>query len=291
MFIKRLSYTTILLVLLIHLDFLVIYIFQNPCKIQLPFLSSNCHPTPHVNSAPDFKLLIGIQTTAKRYERRHLLRMAYAVQQPTHNAQIDIRFVLCNLTTKEERVFLSLEIMTYHDIIILDCLEKTDNGKTYTYFSSLPGMFPGELHPYDYVMKTDDDTYIRLNQVVESLRDTSRTDTYWGAGLPFYDNESPPFMLGMGYILSWDLVEWIATSEIPRNEQIGPEDVLTGEWLNKGGKAKNRYNVNSRMYDLQIQEEKEMMAVHQLKHNERWVMAFEKFNVTARLKSSTFYHI
>lgn len=41
------------------------------------------------------------------------------------------------------------------------------------------------------------------------------------------------------YGLSWDLVEWIATHEIPRNLQKGAEDWMVGEWMLQGNKVIN----------------------------------------------------
>jgi hypothetical protein len=46
---------------------------------------------------------------------------------------------------------------------------------------------------------------------------------YYGVGLPFMNRKSPPFMLGMGYVLSWDLVQWIATSDMVRSEAKGTQ--------------------------------------------------------------------
>lgn len=153
----------------------------------------------------------------------------------------------------------------------------------------------GEQPPYDYVMKTDDDTYLRLDELVKSLKGKAQRYVYYGTGLPFQDREHPPFMLGMGYILSWDLVEWIASSEIARNEPNGIEDTLTGKWLNSGDKARIRYNMFPKMDDYRGGEgkdfEAETIAVHQLKEDLRLVRTLKHFNVTTGLKASKLYHI
>lgn len=39
-------------------------------------------------------------------------------------------------------------------------------------------------------------------------------------------------MIGMGYTLGWDLVQFIATSEDTRSNTIGLEDDVTHQWLN-----------------------------------------------------------
>lgn len=179
---------------------------------------------------PEISILVGVHTMAKKHSRRHLVRMAYAVQQTAAlrgAARVDVRFALCaRPMTPEHRAFVALEARAYGDVMLIDCDESPDKGKTYDYFAGLPAMLSsggGEGRPYDYVMKVDDDTYLRLDELAETLRRAPREDMYYGAGLPFLDKESPPFMLGMGYVLSWDLVEWIAGSDMAKALAIGTQ--------------------------------------------------------------------
>jgi Galactosyltransferase len=203
-------------------------------------------PTPETTSTtvkPEFRLLLGILTLPELYERRHLLRDIFALQTYDQTvAQIDIRYVFCNLTDDVQKMFVALEVLRYDDIIILNCKENMNEGKTYSFLSSVPELY-GEQQPYDFVMKADDDSYIILDKLVESLRDKPREDMYYGLKIPC-DTENffpfPPFMEGMGYVLSWDLIQWIATADLPRSDNIGLEDMWTGRWFNMAGKAKNR---------------------------------------------------
>ncbi|XP_020110459.1 beta-1,3-galactosyltransferase pvg3-like [Ananas comosus] len=279
--------------------------FFAPCAAPLLLSSSSSTPSPPPD--PEFRLLIGILTLPNRYARRHLLRHVYSLQQPTSPssvARVDVRFVFCNVTDEVDATLVALEAARYGDVVVLGCDESMNTGKTYTFFASLPDMLDGDggdgsttsrRAPYDYVMKTDDDTYFRLDRLVTSLRGQPTEDFYYGAGLPFADPKFPPFMLGMGYILSWDLVEWIATSDIPRKNAVGPEDMLTGKWLNTGNKARNRYNTVPYMYDYKGPTSGDFLvdtiAVHQLKENSRWAHTLKHFNVTKGLeKPSKFYH-
>ncbi|KAJ3695370.1 hypothetical protein LUZ60_000747 [Juncus effusus] len=270
--------------------------------LQLNLFNSECQKPPsdllppanNSDSKPELKILMGILTLPEKYNRRHIIRMAYELQKPTLHAQVDIRFVFCDLSTNEQKAFIALEILTYGDIIILNCTENMNNGKTYTYFSSVPGMFVGEEKPYDYVMKADDDAFFRLDNLVESLRDKPREDTYWGKGYPPLDQENPPYLVGMGYALSWDLVEWIAVSDFARNNTEGIEDINLAMWLNVAGKGKNRYNMRNRMYDFHGNEPKDFpadtIAVHVLKTDLTWMVTLNCFNMT-RLELSRFYHV
>lgn len=61
---------------------------------------------------------------------------------------------------------------------------------------------------------------------------------YWGTTYrdddPEYGDRYPKEMWGSGYILSMDLIEWISTSPIPHDNQIGAEDLKVIEWLIEG---------------------------------------------------------
>ncbi|RLM98837.1 uncharacterized protein C2845_PM06G01450 [Panicum miliaceum] len=220
-------------------------------------------------------------------------------EHPSLAGRVDVRFVFCNVTSPDDAVFVALEIMRYGDIIVLDCAENMDNGKTYTFFSTVARAFNATR--YDYVMKADDDTYLRLPALAASLRGAAREDAYFGLQMPC-DRENfypfPPFMSGMGYALSWDLVAWVAASDLARREQDGPEDMWTGRWFNLAGKAKNRYDQAPRMYNYKGASPDscfrhgfvpDTIAVHMLKDDARWAETLAYFNATAR--SGQLYHL
>uniref|UniRef100_J3MXQ7 Hexosyltransferase n=1 Tax=Oryza brachyantha TaxID=4533 RepID=J3MXQ7_ORYBR len=247
-----------------------------------------------VRAAPDFRLLIGVLTLPGRYERRHLLRTVYALQQPAvaPRARVDVRFVFCRLGSPEDRVLVALEAMRYGDVVELDCPENMDNGKTNAYFSSVPPLFGDRA--YDFVMKSDDDTFFRLPELAESLGRAPRQDLYYGCMVPCdYVRGSNEYMSGMGYVLSWDLVEWIvaAAPEI-EGKTDGPEDRTLYSWLRRGGRGKNRVDVKPAMYNFpgwhpcSHEFIPDTIAVHQLKDNGRWARTLRYFNFTAGLKPS-----
>ncbi|MQM11289.1 hypothetical protein Taro_044196 [Colocasia esculenta] len=244
----------------------------------------------------EFSLLIGVLTRATDYADRHFLRLVYRTQ-PTLFVEIDVKFVVCNLTNVEQKVLVGLEILRYGDIIVLNCTENMDNGKTYTYFSSLPRILPRR---YDYIMKTDTDTYLRLGHLAESLRPLPREDLYYGFVIPPCRSRDAHrgYMSGMGYVLSWDLAEWIGVSEIPPKNVVGPEDRLVGQWLDAGNKARNRYTEKPGMYDYLGADKgcpqaliPETVAVHRLKTQVMWIDVLNYFNATRALKPSNLYHI
>ncbi|KAE9450165.1 hypothetical protein C3L33_17945, partial [Rhododendron williamsianum] len=102
----------------------------------------------------------------------------------------------------------------------------------------------------------------------------------------------------MGFLLSWDLVEWIGVSDIPKNDTFGLEDKLVGKWLDAGWKAKNRFSNKPGMYDYPGTNGRcsydlipDTVAVHWLKRWDQWVHVLNFFNVTKELKHSKLYSV
>ncbi|KAL3643039.1 hypothetical protein CASFOL_013854 [Castilleja foliolosa] len=253
-------------------------------------------------SSDDIRVLVGILTLPDHYHKRHFLRLIYGTQTVV-GARVDVKFVFCNLTKEDQRVLIALEIMRYDDIIILNCQENMNKGKTYTYFSSLPEMLLNDTNvpypPYHYVLKGDDDAYFRLQSLADSLKPLPRQDLYYGYVIPCPSMD--PFvhyMSGMGYLVSWDIAEWLRDSEIPKKHLEGPEDKMFGEWLRDGHRGKNRYNAKWSMYNYPEPATRcthelwpDTIAVHLLKTQEKWIRTLNYFNVTQKLKPSKLYHI
>ncbi|KAG2672106.1 hypothetical protein I3760_13G024600 [Carya illinoinensis] len=268
--------------------FLYFYVVLFNARVASPSIAkSRLAENPDHLQHKQFSLLIGILTCPDKYERRHFLRLVYGIQA-SPLADIDVKFVLCNLTKAEQRTFIALEILRFNDIIILNCTENMNSGKTYTYFSSLPRIISRR---YDYVMKADDDVFIRLAPLALSLEPLPRFDMYYGFVIPCSSkNPFVDYMSGMGFLLSWDIVEWIGNSKIPENDTYGPEDKLVGKWLKMGNKAKNRYSNKPAMYDYPGTNSRcshelipETVAVHRLKRWDQWLHVLEFFNVTKEL--------
>ncbi|OIV99799.1 hypothetical protein TanjilG_26137 [Lupinus angustifolius] len=267
-------------------------------------LSNNTLTTTSSSSKDDIRILIAVLTLPDQYLRRHFLRLIYGSQNP-EGAKVDVKFVFCNLTKDDQKVLVALEIMRYDDIIILNCTENMNKGKTSTFFSTLPEIF-NETNgnnvpypPYHYVMKADDDTFVRLNSLVESLKPLPREDLYYGFVIPC--GSMDPFkhyMSGMGFVVSWDIVEWIHGSDIPKKHVEGPEDKVFGDWMRWGRRGQNRFNAKWSMYNYPDPPSvcahdlvPNTIAVHLLKNQEKWIHTLNFFNFTTDLKPSKMYHI
>ncbi|KAL2338628.1 hypothetical protein Fmac_013074 [Flemingia macrophylla] len=274
--------------------------FNGILKFRRCSVSNESFPA---NEPDNLRILISVLTLPDQYLRRHFLRMVYGTQTLTEGARVDVKFVFCNLTKEDQKTMVALEIMRYNDIIILNCSENMNKGKTSTFFRSLPEIFSNEMDgpypPYHYVMKADDDTYVRVNSLVRSLRPLAREDLYYGFVIPC--GSMDPFkhyMSGMGFVVSWDIVEWIHGSDIPRKHVEGPEDKVFGDWMRWARRGNNRYNAKWSMYNYPDPPSvcshelwNDTVAVHLLKNQDKWIRTLTYFNHTHSLKPSKMYHL
>lgn len=233
--------------------------------------------------AKNFSILMGVFSTAARVERRNVIRLAYGVQS-TEVAEVTVRFIVGRPKTQAERLQLGLEALQYRDVIVLDVEENMNKGKTWRFFSTVAAMGVR----FDYVMKVDDDSYVRVDNLAASLAPEPRADLYLGYVLPC-ENHDPyrGYMAGMGYVLTWDLVEWLSQSPTVRHTTGGySEDRMTGHWLDQGGKAKHRVSKKPLFYDHPAYTGSdrcshalvpETILIHQVKTTERWMDVLQYF--------------
>ncbi|CAN6448199.1 unnamed protein product [Victoria cruziana] len=256
-------------------------------------------PPPSI-PAPSFRLLIGVFTDPSKYLHRNFLRLVYGTQAPVFS-QVDVKFVFCNLTSEEQQVLVAVEIMRFDDIIILNCPEKEDGGKAYSYLSNMPDMFdspPGRRPaPYDYVMKVDDDTLVRIGGLEDSLRDMAREHMYYGFETPC-QRMGQARATGTAYVLSWDLTEHVTVSSHDESHRMELQRSSAGDvWLQSEALrlAQNRYSGKAYMDDSNGACGDELgantVAFHGLKDQGKWVRALTYFNMTSKLEPSKFYHI
>lgn len=156
---------------------------------------------------------------------------------------------------RNEKKVIYEEQRVYNDILELDSLEDSYGNLTSKVIRSMTHI--DTVYDFKYLMKLDDDTYVKLDLVSEDLlsyyeklhkvREKHRTpiELYWGyfKGGSTIQQRGPwketnyklcdrylPYALGGGYILSKNLVSFIAT----HGKTLTPfksEDMAIGTWL------------------------------------------------------------
>ncbi|GAA5989353.1 hypothetical protein JCM10908_001274 [Rhodotorula pacifica] len=224
------------------------------CQEQRPF------PHDLADSLKPVNVFVGVFSVDAAADRRNAIRLTFGKHsepidprtgRPAHNVQL--KFVIGRPRPKwAKRIALEMEM--FSDLVVLDIEENMNQGKTFKYFTwaaenaTVPvyysrkgeaGMVDGVkqvgvgFKKADYVVKADDDSFIRLDELERHLRVTPRENTYWGYLI------RNRFMAGEVYALSADLVNYIATYPRPKAWTIGKEDQRMAKWM------RNHPNVSS----------------------------------------------
>ncbi|KAF0561659.1 glycosyltransferase family 31 protein [Gigaspora margarita] len=263
-----------------------------------------------LSTYPPVKIFIGIFTTIETFERRHLLRKLYRYEINTRqfnkyieNEQkdlIDYKFILGKpneLITKEIKLKFKIESEAFQDIIILDDDENLNDGKTYYYFKWVAENLikkVGEnntLKEYDYIVKTDDDSFINLKNLALNLRPFSQytTSLYYGyMRTTSPDNSLKMYATGMIEVLSTKYAEKVGNLTISKEDLINhPEDVWLAWILMVNGMNEHWIGEQCLIYDdprmIRYEPSKgslifpQTITIHNLKEDWRWNEVIEYF--------------
>ncbi|XP_038076328.1 beta-1,3-galactosyltransferase 6-like [Patiria miniata] len=186
-------------------------------------------------------LVVLIMSGPQMVERRYTIRDTWL---QNHGGDILPRFVIgtAGLSSSDMET-LESEQKQFHDMLFLPELKDSFSVLT----SKLLQMLAWLDHTVDfqYLLKVDDDTFVRLDPLVQELATKSRVRLYWG----FFDGRAHvhksgkyketdwvlcdryiPFAVGGGYVLSSDLVHFVAENA-PLLKKYHAEDVSLGSWL------------------------------------------------------------
>ncbi|KAI8621083.1 hypothetical protein BC830DRAFT_1077408 [Chytriomyces sp. MP71] len=219
-----------------------------------------------MSGCPESKLaLLGIfsMDSEANLARRSLLREKYRqlqAQLPSY-AQIDFQFVM-GLPSEESPLPSQVQAMEQllfpHETAILDIKENMDHGKSYYWFKYAANHLLETPHPdgtskkctqYRYVAKVDDDSLLhfpRLAAELLKINDTHAHNYYVGRINRSYGD---PFMCGMLYLLSENLVRYIATSQKTALDIVGLEDRKTAEWIRGSGMIVEPVGLQRQLHD------------------------------------------
>ncbi|NXC69614.1 B3GT6 galactosyltransferase, partial [Anhinga anhinga] len=206
---------------------------------------------PHIPAAPppspeETAFLAVLITSGPKYsERRSIIRSTWlsAAGRPPHD-DIWSRFVIgTGGLGAEELRSLELEQSRHRDLLLLPELRDSYENLTAKVLATYVWL---DLHlDFQFALKADDDTFVRLDVLVEELRAKEPRRLYWG----FFSGRGRvksggkwkesawvlcdyylPYALGGGYVISADLVHYLRLSRDYLN-MWQSEDVSLGVWL------------------------------------------------------------
>jgi hypothetical protein len=214
---------------------------------------------------------VGIMSVPHKISRRELIRSTYLKLKPT---DIDVFFVMCKPDQDMEE-FIKKESEIRQDIVIMNCTENMNEGKTFTWFSYAHNHFKSR---YSFVFKGDDDAYLNLENLHKDLIKTPKENVYYGRLC-----EGGVFMAGMLYGFTKDVVQFIATDPFVKENIVGGEDQLSAHWVQHKGNVQY-IEKSEEMYDhyrsgafWQKPFHRNTIAIHQCKAEVDFYECFEYF--------------
>ncbi|XP_068732021.1 beta-1,3-galactosyltransferase 6-like [Montipora capricornis] len=193
----------------------------------------------------DTFLFIVVLTSPRGKERRDAIRETWFSHLKVVNSSVTARFVVgAKELPQNDREDLEKENNNYGDILFLPELKDSYYELTNKVLQSF--LWADYNINSSYLMKVDDDTFVRLDIILSELeKNFSRTKLYWGffrgdAHVKFHGpwaendwhlcDRYLPYAQGGGYILSGDLVNFIARNA-DLLQKFNSEDVSVGAWL------------------------------------------------------------
>ncbi|GFP86208.1 beta-1 3-galactosyltransferase 15 [Phtheirospermum japonicum] len=193
-------------------------------------------------------LFIGIFSTANNFKRRMAVRRSWMQYPEVRSGQVAVRFFVGlhkNQMVNEE---LWNEARTYEDIQLMPFV---DYYSLITWKTIAICIFGTEAVSAKFIMKTDDDAFVRVDEILNSLKHTNATkgllyglinsdskphrspDSKWYISPEEWPHETyPPWAHGPGYVVSRDIAKTVAKKHRKGQLKIFKlEDVAMGTWI------------------------------------------------------------
>lgn len=109
---------------------------------------------------------------------------------------------------------LKTEQSEHNDLIFLENLiENYQNLTQKTAYSIKIGV---EKFVFNYLLKVDSDSFVRLGSLLKSLKDIENPNLYWG----FLDGRAKPFLKGKWKELAWKLCDYYLPYQVYFNDLV-----------------------------------------------------------------------
>ncbi|EYU28764.1 hypothetical protein ABFS82_12G101200 [Erythranthe guttata] len=193
-------------------------------------------------------LFVGIFSTANNFKRRMAVRRSWMQYPEVRSGQVVVRFFVGlhkNQMVNEE---LWNEARTYEDIQLMPFV---DYYSLITWKTIAICIFGTEVVSARFIMKTDDDAFVRVDEILNSLGRTNTTqgllyglinsdsephrnpDSKWFISPEEWpEDKYPPWAHGPGYVVSNDIAKTVSKKHRKGRLKIFKlEDVAMGIWI------------------------------------------------------------
>lgn len=224
--------------------------------------------SPPLSSQRPLDLFVGVFSTANNFKRRMAVRRTWMQYPAVRSGAVAVRFFVGLHKNKIVNEELWNEAETYGDIQLMPFV---DYYSLITWKTLAICIFGTEVVSAKYVMKTDDDAFVRIDEVLASLQRISATrgllyglinsnsqphrnpDSKWFISSEEWPEENyPPWAHGPGYVVSRDIAKAVVKmNNEGRLKMFKLEDVAMGIWIAEMKKEglKVRYENDEKIYN------------------------------------------
>ncbi|WOL06374.1 hydroxyproline O-galactosyltransferase [Canna indica] len=136
-------------------------ISEDPDLIDIDILKAPLIPKKRI------LMLVGIFSTANNFKRRMALRRSWMQYEDVRSGAVSVRFLIGLHKNKQVNLELWREAETYGDIQLMPFVDYYNLITLKTIAACILGT---KILPAKYIMKTDDDAFVRIDEVLSSLR-------------------------------------------------------------------------------------------------------------------------
>lgn len=212
-------------------------------------------------------LLIGVFSTGNNFERRMALRRSWMQYEAVRSGEVAVRFFIGLHKNNRVNFELWTEARAYGDIQLMPFVDYYSLISLKTVAICIMGT---KVIPSKYIMKTDDDAFVRIDEVLSSLKGkpsegllygliSSKSSPQRDEGSKWYISEEewphdtyPPWAHGPGYVISRDIAKFVVHGHQERKLKLFKlEDVAMGIWIEefKNGGKEVLYENDERFYN------------------------------------------
>ncbi|KAL1812479.1 hypothetical protein ACET3Z_022544 [Daucus carota] len=213
---------------------------------------STSSEAPSVLPGP-VEMFIGILSAGNHFAERMAVRKSWMQHEFVQSSKVVARFFVALTGTKEVNFDIRKEAEFYGDIVIVPYMDKYDLVVLKTLAICEFGVHRTAAK---YIMKCDDDTFVRLDAVIQEANNVAANKSLYVGNINYNhkplrkgkwsvtyeewpEEDYPPYADGPGYIISSDIAQFIVSEfENHKLRLFKMEDVSMGMWVEKFNSSK-----------------------------------------------------
>uniref|UniRef100_A0A1J3IDA3 Putative beta-1,3-galactosyltransferase 16 n=1 Tax=Noccaea caerulescens TaxID=107243 RepID=A0A1J3IDA3_NOCCA len=220
---------------------------------------------PYLSGVTRIALLVGVFSTGNNYKRRMALRRSWMQYEAVRSGEVAVRFLIGLHTNEKVNLEMWREAKTYGDIQFMPFVDYYGLLSLKTVALCILGT---KVIPAKYIMKTDDDAFVRVDELLSSLQEKPSSALLYGLisfdsspdseqGSKWYITKEewplesyPPWAHGPGYVISQDIAKFVVKGHRQRDLKLFKlEDVAMGIWIQQYNQTVKRVKyINDRRF-------------------------------------------